>query len=97
MFSRAQNRVQIAMSLLLSALLCRHPTMMTKFPDDDAVDSNDDDKVPCSPSCASLDSHNLAARSMSPKLKFDGDALHDDRVRVPQGINRPIQLCVTDS
>ena len=34
---------------------------------------------------------------MSPKLKFDGDALHDDRVRVHQGINRSIQLCVTDS
>ena len=65
--------------------------------DDDAVDSNDDDKVSCSPSWASLDSHNLAAQSMSPKLKFDGNALHDDRVRVHQGINRSIQLCVTDS
>ena len=49
--------------------------------DDDAVDSNDEDKVSCSPSWAWLDSHNLAAQSMSPKLKFDGDALHDGRVR----------------
>ena len=39
----------------------------------------------------------MAAQSLSSKSKFDGDALHDDRVRTHQGINRSIQLCMTDS
>ena len=31
------------------------------------------------------------------KSKFNGDALHDDRIRIHQVNNRSVQLCVTDS
>ena len=34
---------------------------------------------------------------MSSKSEFNGDVLHDDRVRIHHGNNRSIQLCVTDS
>jgi hypothetical protein len=34
---------------------------------------------------------------MTSKSKFNEDALHDDRVRVHQGINRSVHLCITDS
>ena len=61
------------------------------------VDVGGDVKHPCSPSWASLDIHNLCAHSMTSNSKFGEDALHDDRVRIHQGINRSIQLCVTDS
>jgi hypothetical protein len=64
---------------------------------DDAVPSGDDGQIVCSPSWASLNTHNLAAKSMTTKAKFNGDALHDDRIRIHQGIDRSIQLCVTDS
>jgi hypothetical protein len=74
------------------------PYMMASASDDDPdVDSNGDDKLPCSPSWASLDIQNLAAQSMTSKSKFNGDALHDDRIRVHQGINRSVQLCGIDS
>ena len=65
--------------------------------DDPDVDFGGDAKHPCSPSWASLDAHNLCAHSMTSKSKFNEDALHDDRVRVHQGINRSVQLCITDS
>ena len=71
--------------------------MLASASDDDEADSGDDGKIACSPSWASLDNHNLAARSMTTKSQFNGDALHDDRIRIHQGINRLVQLCVTVS
>ena len=38
----------------------------------------------CSPTWACLDTHNLAAQSMSVKTRFDDDAMHEDRTRVHQ-------------
>ena len=73
------------------------PWILASASDDDADPSDDDGQIVCSPSWASLNNHNLAAKSMTMKAKFNGDALHDDRIRIHQGINRSIQLCVTDS
>ena len=73
------------------------PWMLASAQDDDKVEPDDDGKVVCSPCCASLDNHNLAAQSMIMKSKFNGDALQDDRIRIHQDINRSVQLCVTDS
>ena len=63
----------------------------------DLEDADQPEATVCSPSWASLDAHNLAAQSMSVKTKFDGDAMHDDRIRVHQGVDRSVQLCITDS
>ena len=71
--------------------------LLASASDDDEVDSDDGGKVDCSPTWASLDNHILVAQSMTIKSKFNGDALHDDRIRIHQGINCSIQLCVTDS
>ena len=51
----------------------------------------------CSPTWACLDTHNLAAQSMSVKTRFDDDAMHDDRIRVHQGVERSVKLCDIDS
>ena len=70
-------------------------------PDVDGVsvfkDADQPETNVCSPSWASLDEHNLAAQSMSIRTKFDCDAMHDDRVRIHQGVERSVQLCITDS
>ena len=58
------------------------PWMLASASDDDEVESDGGGKVVCSPTWASLDNHNLAAKSMSMKSKFNGDALHDDRIRI---------------
>ena len=50
------------------------PWILASASDDDADPSDDDGQIVCSPSWASLDNHNLAAKSMTMKAKFNGDA-----------------------